>query len=244
MHIPSKKQARRGGFMEPQIPYDMISLESLGAFMLFGPIDREASHATCSFLIKENLLNDDPEGLTMFINSEGGSVTDGFAIIDVMETSKMPITTVGMGLIASMGLLIFTAGHKGTRTLCKGTEVMAHQFWAAMEGKQHELVAAHAAQVRLERQFIDHYLRHSKMSEKQIKDILFGPTDRYLTPAECVKYGLADLVTETHDAPQTKRQRRVKEATPVPKIEIIEEPKVKLKRAAKAPSKVQQSPSK
>src|SRR5574343_640520 len=140
MYIPSQKiVARRGGFMEPQIPYDMISLESLGAFMLFGPIDREASHATCSFLIKENLLNDDPEGVTLFINSEGGSVTDGFAIIDVMETSQMPITTIGMGLIASMGLLIFSAGHKGSRTLCKGTEVMAHQFWGAMEGKQHEL---------------------------------------------------------------------------------------------------------
>jgi 16S rRNA (guanine(527)-N(7))-methyltransferase RsmG len=172
------------------------------------------------------------------------SFENGKILKEGIKTAIIGKPNVGMGLIASMGLLIFTAGHKGTRTLCKGTEVMAHQFWVAMEGKQHELVAAHAAQVRLERQFIDHYLRHSKMSEKQIKDILFGPTDRYLTPAECVKYGLADLVTETHDAPQTKRQRRVKEATPVPKIEIIEEPKVKLKRAAKAPSKVQQSPSK
>jgi len=237
MYIPSQKQSRGRGFMEPQIPYDMISLESLGAFMLFGPIDREASYATCTFLIKENLLSDDPEGLTLFINSEGGNVTDGFAIIDVMETSKMPITTIGMGQIASMGLLIFSAGAKGSRTLCKGTEVMAHQFWAAMEGKQHELLAATEAHRRLERQFIEHFLRHSKMSEKQIKDILFSPTDRYLTPAECVKYGLADLVTETHDAPSTKRQRRVKEAAVAaqPKIQVPEEAKSKVKRTSKGP---------
>jgi ATP-dependent Clp protease protease subunit len=196
----------RLGFSEPVLPpYEMISLESLGAFMLFGGIDQKASYATCEFIIKENLLSMDDDPITLFINSEGGSVPDGFAIIDTMETSRVPVQTVGMGLIASMGLLIFAAGQKGSRTLCNGTEIMAHQFWAAMEGKQHELIAMSIAHMRTEQQFIKHYLKHSNMTEKQIKDVLFSPTDRYLTPQECLKYGLCDHIANPDDFPRAKR---------------------------------------
>lgn len=179
------------------MPYDMISLESLGSFMLFGDIDGSTAFSACNFIIKANMLQQNSNPLTFIMNTGGGDTNDGFAIIDIMETSRLPIHTIGTGLIASMGLLILSAGEKGQRVLTKNTEVMAHQ-WSAygIDGKFHELMAMSDMHVRLKQTFINHFLRHSSMSEKQINDVLFAPSDRWLTPAECKKYGLIDRVTE------------------------------------------------
>ena len=188
------------GMMEQMIPYEMISLESMGLFMFFGEVNQDSAHAACEFILKGNMLLEDAESLTMVVNSEGGSVSDGFAVIDMMECSALPIQTIGTGLIASMGLLILAAGSKGSRILTHNTEILAHQFSGVLYGKQHEMVAAGEAHARLEQQFIQHFLRHSKMTEKQIKATLFAPSDRYLTPQECKKYGLCDIILAPEEA--------------------------------------------
>lgn len=196
-------------------PYDQISLESLGSFMLFGDIDGYTAYSACNFIIKANLLQHTSDPLTLLLNTAGGSTNDGFAIIDIMETSRLPIQTIGTGLIASMGLLILSAGKKGSRVLTKNTEVMAHQ-WSAygIDGvKFHELVAMSEAHQRLKQTFINHFLRHSNMNEKQINDIVFAPSDRWLTPQECKKYGLIDRVTEFLEVPKAKSVR-VKKSSP------------------------------
>ena len=195
--------------VEQKIPYEMISLESMGLSLLFGEIDQESAHSTIDFIMKGNMLLDEgAEQLTILINSEGGSVADGFAIIDMMEFSQLPIQTIGTGLIASMGLLILAAGTKGSRILTHNTEILAHQFSGVLYGKQHEMIAAGKAHARLERQFINHFLRHSKMSEKQIKQVLFAPSDRYLTPKECKKYGLCDIVLAPEEAKEILKKQR------------------------------------
>lgn len=186
---------------EMTIPYDMISLESLGSFMLFGGIDTMTSFAACEFIIKANMLQANNNPLTLLINSPGGAVNDGFAIIDIMETSRLPVQTIGTGIIASMGLLILSAGEKGCRVLTKNTEIMAHQWFGGMEGKFHELMAMTNEHLRLKQMFIDHFKRHSTMTEKQINDVLFSPSDRWLTPQECKKFGLVDRVTEFLEVP-------------------------------------------
>lgn len=197
---------------EMSIPYEMISLESLGSFMLFGGIDDNTSFSTCEFIIKANMLQPNSNPLTLLINSPGGGVNDGFAIIDCMETSRLPIQTVGTGVIASMGLLILSAGAKGSRVLTKNTQVMAHQWWSGMEGKFHELMAVTTEHMRLKQMFVDHFMRHSTMSEKQVNDILFSPSDRWLTPQECKKYGLVDHITDYLEVPQ-RTPARVKKSS-------------------------------
>lgn len=177
-------------------PYEMISLQTLGTFMLFGEINQASAMDACEFIIKANLLHDDGSPLTMLIHSEGGCVNSGFSIIDVMDTSRLPVQTVGTGLIASMALLVLSAGHKGTRTITKNTQIMAHQWASSVEGKYHELVAVSEEHKRLRRLFVDHFRRHSSMSEKQINDVLFSPSDRWLTPQECKRYGLVDKISE------------------------------------------------
>lgn len=176
-------------------PMDNQSLNALGCHMLFGEVDQVSSHVACEFIIKSNILK--AEAGTLFINTEGGATSDGFAIIDCMETSAIPIHTVALGMCMSMGVLIVSAGHKGTRMMTKNTEVMAHQFAGYFEGKQHELIAVQASFKMLEERFLTHFMKHCKFkTEKQVRDILFAPSDRYLTPAECRKYGIIDKVVD------------------------------------------------
>lgn len=192
---------------DQMIPYEMVSTDSLGLHLLFDEINQDTARDVCEFVLKGSLLLEVPE-LTLIINSEGGSVSDGFAIIDVIETSAIPVQTIGLGLIASMGLLILAAGEKGSRILTRNTEILAHQFSGVLAGKHHEMVAAGQAHEKLEQQFIQHFLRHSKMTEKQIKSVLFAPSDRYLTPQECKKYGLCDLVLEPEEIKPIIKKKR------------------------------------
>lgn len=178
------------------IPLDAISLNTLGTHLLFGAINGASAYQAVNFIIKSNLIYDKDTILTMMVNSPGGSVTDGFALIDIMETSRLPISTVGIGQIASMGVLIVSAGTKGKRVLTKNTEIMAHQFSSMVYGKYHELVANQKYHEQLERTIIKHFIKHTNMSEKQVKDVLFSPTDRWLTPKEAKKFGIVDEIRE------------------------------------------------
>lgn len=175
---------------------DNVSLTSMGVYMLFDEINDTSAKAACEFLLKSNLLFPSENVITLFINSPGGSVTDGWAIIDVMETSHVGIQTVGIGEIASMGATIFVAGDKGRRVLSKNAAVMTHQFAAYLYGKAHEMVAARKFHDKLENQFIQHFVKNTKMTAKQVRDILLRESDTWLEPKECLKYGMCDIVSD------------------------------------------------
>jgi len=199
MAINAKNQIMADDEDEEQqvIPLDAISLNTLGAHLLFGEINTPSVYQAVNFIIKSNFIFDHDTQLTMMVNSPGGSVSDGFALIDVMETSRLDINTVGLGQVASMGVLIVAAGTKGKRVITKNTEIMAHQFSTMIYGKYHELVASQKYHEKLERTFIDHFVRHTSMSEKQVRDIMFSTTDRWLTPKEAKKYGICDEVRDS-----------------------------------------------
>lgn len=180
-----------------RVDFNEISLESLGCHLLCGDVNAETMKEAITFIIKANQIFKEARDVTLFLNSSGGDIYDGFALIDIMNVSRLPVKTVGLGNIMSMGVLILCAGEKGKRIMTKNTQVMAHQFLSGIEGvKFHELVTAHKADVYLHHQFLNHYKTHTKMTEKQIKDILFNPSDIWLTPADCKKYGLVDHVID------------------------------------------------
>ena len=89
------------------------------------------------WIIEKNLLpsNERPKELTLIINSPGGSVHAAFALIDTMKGSAIPIKTVGLGLIASCGVLTFMAGTKGRRILTPNTSILSHQYSWGSSGK-------------------------------------------------------------------------------------------------------------
>jgi ATP-dependent Clp protease protease subunit len=177
-----------------RIDFADVSLESLGTHMLSGYVNDTSMKEAIVFILKANQLFTEKQDLTLLLNTSGGNCYDGFALIDVMEISRLPVRTIGLGNVMSMGVLLLAAGSKGKRVMTKNTQVMAHQFYGGSEGKLHELIASHKAELYLEQQFLNHFLKHSKMNEKQIRDIVLGPSDRWLSPAECKKYGLVDQI--------------------------------------------------
>jgi ATP-dependent Clp protease protease subunit len=179
-----------------RVDFNDISLESLGGHILSGDISEETVKPAINFIIKANQLFEGTRDLNLFINTGGGECYPAFGLIDIMEISRLPIKTIGLGSIMSMGVLILCAGEKGKRVMTKNTQVMAHQFFGGQEGKFHEVVSSFKADLYLEQQFLHHFKRHTSMSEKQIKDIVFGPSNRWLTPAECKRYGIVDKVVD------------------------------------------------
>jgi ATP-dependent Clp protease protease subunit len=173
---------------------DSISLQSLGAYMLFRSVNEESAEDLCEFIIKSNFMLPPTQPLTIMINSPGGSVYDGFGIIDLMECSRLKISTVAIGVVASMAAVIFTAGTKGMRTMSKNAFIMTHQFHAWMDGKYHELIAMREHEDDLQRRMVQHFVRNSKMTEKQIKDVILGPSDKWISAEEALKLGLCDKI--------------------------------------------------
>jgi len=179
-----------------QRDFNDVSLEALGAHVLFGDVNAQSMKEATTFILKANQIFNTSREITIFLNTLGGDCYDGFAFIDVMEISRNPIRIVGLGNIVSMGVLILAAGHKGRRVMTKNTQIMAHQFSAGTNGKFHEIMADFKAELYLKKQFIEHFKRHSRMDEKTIEEVLFGPSDRWLSPAECKRYGLVDHVVD------------------------------------------------
>lgn len=179
-----------------RVDFNDVSLESLGVHLLFGDVHEESMRAAVEFVLKANIILTDFSEITLCLNTLGGNCYDGFALIDVMSASRLPVKTVGMGNIVSMGVFLLSAGYKGKRVITKNTQVMAHQHFGGNGAKFHELVASHKSELYLHSQMMHHFLTHTKMTERQIKDIVLGPTDRWLTPHECKKLGIVDHVVD------------------------------------------------
>jgi ATP-dependent Clp protease protease subunit len=139
-----------------------------------------------------------PKEITLVINSPGGSVHAAFALIDTMKGSAIPIKTVGLGLIASCGVLTFMAGHKGKRVITPNTSILSHQYSWGSGGKEHELFArVREFELSTER-MLAHYKACTGMSEKTIREVLLPPQDVWLSAKEAVKYGIADKVVKVY----------------------------------------------
>jgi ATP-dependent Clp protease protease subunit len=113
-----------------------------------------------------------------------------------MKSSCIPIQTVGLGSIASAGLLVFIAGTKGLRYLTPNTSILSHQFSWWSEGKVHELIAQVKEYQLLHDRMIKHYQACTGLTLSRIKEKLLPPEDVYLSSQEALELNLCDQVTE------------------------------------------------
>jgi len=134
------------------------------------------------------------ENLTLMITSYGGDLFSAFALIDVMRGSKIPIHTIGLGMIASAGLMTFIAGEPGYRLITPNTSILSHQWSAGTWGKEHELVATRRQFELTTSRMISHYRKCTKLSEKVIRERLLPPQDVWLSAEEAKEYNLVDQV--------------------------------------------------
>ena len=138
---------------------------------------------------------DDPErDIFMYINSPGGSVYAGMAIYDTMQHLRAPVSTFCVGMAASMGAILLTAGAEGKRHALPNSRIMIHQPSGGSRGTAADIEIA-AKEVLFIRENMNRILsKHTGQDVKRIMDDI--DRDRYMSPVEAVEYGLIDKVLE------------------------------------------------
>ena len=157
----------------------------------------EVNDATASIIVAQMLYleGQDPEkDINFYINSPGGSVTAGLAIYDTMQYIKCDVSTICMGMAASMGEFLFSSGAKGKRYILPNAEVMIHQPLGGAKGQATEILIA-ADHIKRTKERLNKILAEN--TGKSVEEI-FADTERdnWLTAEEAVAYGIADKIIE------------------------------------------------
>ncbi|MBO5452631.1 MAG: ATP-dependent Clp endopeptidase proteolytic subunit ClpP [Clostridia bacterium] len=160
-------------------------------------LGEQVTDATASLVVAQLLFLEgaDPDkDISLYINSPGGSVTAGMAIYDTMQYIKCDVSTICIGMAASMGAFLLAAGTKGKRIALPNSEIMIHQPLGGAQGQ--------ASDIKIQ---AEHILRikdnlNKILSERTGKplDVICRDTDRdnFMTAQEALEYGLIDKVIE------------------------------------------------
>jgi len=162
---------------------------------LWGPVEDKSAKDVVNRLL---LLDADKPGkqINFYINSPGGVVTSGMVIYDVMRMIKSPVSTICMGLAASMGSILLSAGEKGKRYIFPHGEVMIHQpsLGGYFQGVSADL-EIHAKQIQKTKELGAKILSENcgQPFEKVLRDL---ERDYWMDAPEALKYGIVDKVVE------------------------------------------------
>ncbi len=161
----------------------------------------EEVNATTSSLVVAQMMfleAEDPEkDIHFYINSPGGSVTDGYAIYDTMHYVKCDVATYCMGMAASMGAFLLAGGTKGKRFALPNAEVMIHQPLGGAKGQATEIEIA-AKQILRTKQNLNRILAEN--TGKPIEEIARDTErDNWMTAQEALEYGLIDKIIESRE---------------------------------------------
>jgi ATP-dependent Clp protease protease subunit len=180
--------------------YDIYSLLLKERIVFLGtPINDQVANLIVAQLLW--LDREDPEReIQMYINSPGGQIYAGFAIYDTMKLIKAPISTFAIGMTASFGTVLLTAGTKGKRFAMPNATIHMHQPLGGAQGQASDIVIQANEIIRL-RERLNQVLIEAT---GQPKEIIERDTDRdfYLDAYKAVEYGLVDNVLES---PPNKR---------------------------------------
>ncbi len=158
-------------------------------------LNDEVNSASAGVIIAQMLYlegQDPDKDISFYINSPGGSVTDGMAIYDTMQYIKCDVSTICMGMAASMGAFLLAAGTKGKRLALPNSEIMIHQPLGQAKGQATDILI-HAHHIERIRQNINEIL--AAETGKPLEQIqLDTERDNFMTAAEAMEYGLIDKV--------------------------------------------------
>lgn len=157
----------------------------------------EVNSQTASLVVAQLLFlegQDSEKDISLYINSPGGSVTDGMAIYDTMQYVKCDVSTICMGMAASMGAFLLSCGAKGKRICLPNAEVMIHQPLGQTQGQATEIEIA-ANHILRTKKKLNTILAENcgKTVEELTRDT---ERDNWLSAQEALEYGLVDKVIE------------------------------------------------
>lgn len=191
--------AKKTNISDLIIPDTYLTFESASYYMLHEEIDSFSAAECMKYIIERNINCSDQTSsseIRMLVNSPGGDLASGLALIDIMKSSRIPISTFGLGTVASAALAIFISGKKGRRFLTSNTSILSHQFSWVNSGKEHELYAMNREIQLTGMRLMNLYKKCTGLPEKKIKEILLPAHDVYLSAEEAVEYGLADKIID------------------------------------------------
>jgi ATP-dependent Clp protease protease subunit len=173
------------------------ALADAGMYVFMGEVDNDNIKPIIEWILHENYVSKKKrKELLLMICSEGGDMSAAFALIDVMKSSDLFIKTVGLGQIASAGLLIFLAGSPGRRILTPNTSILSHQWAWGSDGKAHELFATMREFNLTQKRMIAHYKECTGLGEEEIKTVLLPPHDVWLSAEEALALNVCDEISQ------------------------------------------------
>ena len=163
-------------------------------------LSEDVNQTSASLVIAQMLFleSEDPDKeISLYINSPGGSVSDGFGIVDTMNYIKCPVTTICVGMAASMGAVLLASGEKGKRFATPNAEILIHQ---PLIGGQGGGISGQTTEIKIH---AEHMIRTREKLNKLLSDRTGQPIERinqdterdhYMTAQEALEYGLIDKV--------------------------------------------------
>lgn len=162
---------------------------------LSGEITNEVADIVVAQLLF--LEAEDPEkDIMLYINSPGGLVTAGMAIYDTMNYIKAPVSTIVIGMAASMAAVLLAAGEKGKRIALPNAEIMIHQPLGGTQGQATDIII-HAEQILKTKDKLTKIIAQcSNVDEDKVRQDM--ERDHYLSAEEALEYGLIDNIIKSH----------------------------------------------
>ncbi|ATH09550.1 ATP-dependent Clp protease proteolytic subunit [Halobacteriovorax marinus] len=194
MHIPNPiviEQTARG-----ERQYDIYSRLLLDRIVFLGT---QVNDTVANLIMAQMLFleTDDPDApIHFYINSPGGSVYAGLGIYDVMQYISCPVHTYCVGLAASMGSLLLTAGAEGHRYSMPHSRIMIHQPLGGAQGQCSDIQIQAKEIQDLKDQLNGIYIKHSAKEMSMDKIVAATDRDNYLSPTEAIELGIIDHIIE------------------------------------------------
>ncbi len=161
-------------------------------------IDQNTANLVCAQLILLE-AEDHERDISLYINSPGGSVTDGLAIYDTMQYVRCDVSTICVGLAASMGQFLLCAGAPGKRYALPHSRILMHQPSGAMQGQAADIAIQAEQIVYLKRMMAERIAFHTGQPIERIE--ADSDRDRWFTADEGLEYGFIDQVIDRSTAP-------------------------------------------
>jgi len=134
------------------------------------------------------------EEIRLVISTYGGSVHEMFALYDMIKYIKCPVRTIALGKVMSAGVLLLASGEKGSRVAGSTTRIMMHSISNLMYGNIFEIENTYEEMVTMQKMMVKCLSEETKMTKKEIKEIMERGKDYYLTPKKAIKLGIIDRI--------------------------------------------------
>jgi ATP-dependent Clp protease, protease subunit len=192
LHLPPQPQLRGSEQLAVGLDdsvYNRLLKERI--IFLGSDVNTQVANRICAQLLL--LSAEDPDrDITLYINSPGGSVYDGMAIYDTMQYVPNDVSTIALGMAASMGQMLLCAGTQGKRSALKHARIMMHQASGGIGGTAADIAIQAEQMIHTKRLLIDLIAQHTGQSAEQVE--LDSDRDRWFTAEQAQEYGFIDHV--------------------------------------------------